>query len=382
MDISKYRGVGGRGSRNMRGGRGMNPKSNPNPKQNISYEIVNNTLSPLQIQYFLSIFPTNIAKLSYETVAPKKVSSPEYDLCLAIPFGKKAYIWYTYYYTTPISLLFELNRENQINNNISILSYGKDTVPVDFDLGTIVSGTIYENPDVPLERTFILDDIHIYKGIVISNFVFREKTGFIYDFFRNISVIPFSLMIRLPILWNNLQEEQPVNIPYNIRQIQYRSTTKIMPHMNVTTGRKPIWSPNIIADSTIYMKDYKFNYTKPIYRKNAFFYVKADIVYDVYYLGALDKNGSVVFFQHSLIMNYKTSILLNGIFRKIRENQNLDYIEDSDDESDFENVREDKYVDLEKQVLMECTFHPKFKRWMPIGVSSNLDKVSLLELLL
>ena len=155
-----------------------------------------------------------------------------------------------------------------------------------------------------------------------------------------------------------------------------------MPHMNVTTGRKPIWSPNIIADSTIYMKDYKFNYTKPIYRKNAFFYVKADIVYDVYYLGALDKNGSVVFFQHSLIMNYKTSILLNGIFRKIRENQNLDYIEDSDDESDFENVREDKYVDLEKQVLMECTFHPKFKRWMPIGVSSNLDKVSLLELLL
>ena len=206
MDISKYRGVGGRGSRNMRGGRGMNPKSNPNPKQNISYEIVNNTLSPLQIQYFLSIFPTNIAKLSYETVAPKKVSSPEYDLCLAIPFGKKAYIWYTYYYTTPISLLFELNRENQINNNISILSYGKDTVPVDFDLGTIVSGTIYENPDVPLERTFILDDIHIYKGIVISNFVFREKTGFIYDFFRNISVIPFSLMIRLPILWNNLQE--------------------------------------------------------------------------------------------------------------------------------------------------------------------------------
>ena len=319
MDISKYRGAGGRGSRNMRGGRGYKPILTTTNNTNTNTDIVNNTLSPLQIQYFLSIFPTNIAKLSYETVAPKKVSSPEYDLCLAIPFGKKAYIWYTYYYATPISLLFELNRENQINNNISILSYGKNTVPVDFDLGTIVSGTIYEkevNPDIPIdvnsviERTFILDDIHIYKGLVISNFVFREKTGFIYDYFRNISILPFSLMIRLPILWNSL-DEQPANIPYNIRQIQYRSTTKIMPHINVTTGRKPIWSPNIIVDSTIYMKDYKFNYTRPIYRKNAVFYVKADIVYDVYYLGALDKKGDIVFFQHSLIMNYKTSILLN-----------------------------------------------------------------------
>jgi hypothetical protein len=153
-----------------------------------------------------------------------------------------------------------------------------------------------------------------------------------------------------------------------------------MPHINVTTGRKPVWAPTIIADSTICMKEYKFNYSKPIYRKNAFFYVKADIAYDVYYLGALDKTGSIVYFQHSLIMNYKTSILLNGIFRNIRENRCLDLIEESDDESDFENVREDKYVDLEKRVLMECVFHSKFRKWMPIGIV--VEKPSLLELLM
>jgi len=93
--------------------------------------------------------------------------------------------------------------------------------------------------------------------------------------------------------------------------------------------------------------------------------------------------GDVVYFQHSLIMNYKTSILLNGIFRNIRENRCLDLIEESDDESDFENVREDKYVDLEKRVLMECVFHSKFRKWMPVGVvESELEKPSLLDTLL
>lgn len=390
----EHTGRGGRGSRQMRGrgggrGRSKFPKienNNPNklPYSNIE---LTNPLSPLQKNYFSSLFPHDSFKLSYETVAPKKVSSPEYDICLAIPFGKKAYIWFTYHHSTSIALLFELNRENQIGDHIHMISIGKD-IPIDFELGTIISGTIYEKEiegdlEIDADRYFLLDDIHMYKGISVSKFVFREKTGFIHDFFLNISNVSFiNISVQLPFLWNNITEEQPDLIPYNIRHIQYRSTSKILPHLNVTTNRKPVWSPVIIADSTIYMKDYKFNYSKPIFKKNAFFYVKADIAYDVYYLGALDKKGDIVFFQHSLIMNYKTSILLNGIFRNIRENQCLDYIEESDDESDFENVREDKYVDLEKRVLMECVFHSKFKKWMPIGVAPDLEKASLLELLL
>jgi hypothetical protein len=66
---------------------------------------------------------------------------------------------------------------------------------------------------------------------------------------------------------------------------------------------------------------------------------------------------------------------MNGLFRNIRENSNLDYIEESDDEEDFENTREDKYVDLQKSLLMECTFHPKFKRWIPVRVVNNDAKV-------
>jgi hypothetical protein len=40
---------------------------------------------------------------------------------------------------------------------------------------------------------------------------------------------------------------------------------------------------------------------------------------------------------------------MNQLFRNIKENKNLDYIEESDDEADFEDVREDRFVDLKKK---------------------------------
>ena len=67
---------------------------------------------------------------------------------------------------------------------------------------------------------------------------------------------------------------------------------------------------------------------------------------------------------------------MNSLFRKIRENDNLDYIEESDDEDDFQNMDEDKYVDMNKTLFMECTFHKKFKRWVPNKVVSRTEKIT------
>jgi hypothetical protein len=66
---------------------------------------------------------------------------------------------------------------------------------------------------------------------------------------------------------------------------------------------------------------------------------------------------------------------MNGLFRNIRENKNLDYIEESDDEDDFQNTNVDKYVNLEKKINMECMFHPKFKRWVPVRVVDKSERV-------
>jgi hypothetical protein len=64
---------------------------------------------------------------------------------------------------------------------------------------------------------------------------------------------------------------------------------------------------------------------------------------------------------------------MNSLFRNIKENQNIDYIEESEDEEEFENIYEDKFVDLDKVLLIECTFNWKFKRWIPKRVRESVQ---------
>jgi hypothetical protein len=67
---------------------------------------------------------------------------------------------------------------------------------------------------------------------------------------------------------------------------------------------------------------------------------------------------------------------MNGLFRKIKENVNLDAIEESDDEEEFEDMTEDKFVDIQKTLLIECVFNNKFKKWIPMRVVDNSFKVT------
>ena len=59
---------------------------------------------------------------------------------------------------------------------------------------------------------------------------------------------------------------------------------------------------------------------------------------------------------------------MNRLFRNIKENENLDSLQESDDEEEFENDRLDKFVDLTKEIKMVCFLNMKFKRWVPTRV--------------
>ena len=66
---------------------------------------------------------------------------------------------------------------------------------------------------------------------------------------------------------------------------------------------------------------------------------------------------------------------MNKLFRNIKENNNLDLLEESDDESEFENNKVDKFVYLDKSFKMNCIFNNKFKKWVPFSVAQKNDKV-------
>ena len=112
------------------------------------------------------------------------------------------------------------------------------------------------------------------------------------------------------------------------------------------------------------------------------FIVRANLNQDIYNLFYIeDKREN--FYNIAMIPDYKTSVFMNNIFRKIRENTNLDLLEESDSEDDFQNNREDKFVDLNKSVVMKCIYINKFKKWKPVSIvlNSNPNIITKKELL-
>ena len=61
---------------------------------------------------------------------------------------------------------------------------------------------------------------------------------------------------------------------------------------------------------------------------------------------------------------------MNKLFRKIIENNNLDKIEESEDEEEFENIKIDKFVNLNSSYNILCNYNYIFKKWIPIKISN------------
>jgi hypothetical protein len=74
---------------------------------------------------------------------------------------------------------------------------------------------------------------------------------------------------------------------------------------------------------------------------------------------------------------------MNKLFRKILENNNLDKIEESDDDEDFENIKIDKYVNLNSSYNILCSYNYIFKKWVPIKISNHpiIEKNKLYNLI-
>jgi hypothetical protein len=126
-------------------------------------------------------------------------------------------------------------------------------------------------------------------------------------------------------------------------------------------------APSLVAAMTCaesHVSKYTPDFTKPQYKYPTVFRVMADVQYDIYHLYACGPSSNqpgrqFVYYDVGYVPNYEKSVFLNGLFRNIRENRNLDYIEESDDETDFEPT-------YESERRMVCRWHPLHKHWTPI----------------
>jgi len=106
--------------------------------------------------------------------------------------------------------------------------------------------------------------------------------------------------------------------------------------------------------------------------KDLVFVVKPEIQNDIYNLYCAD--GSL--FEVAYIPNFTTSVMMNKLFRNIKENSNLDALEESDDEEEFESDKPDQFVFLDRSFRMVCSFNHKFKKWYPVRLADDKALVS------
>ena len=297
----------------------------------------------MNLKTTLARFPD--IELSYDKLLHKKVRSDCFQL---LPRGKKALLWITYCGDKNIALVLNLDRNGSIvNASISIMSFSDDLC---IGNGTIMQGVLFKNNNM---QCFAITDIVLYKGQKCSKERFYKKFDLIEHIFKNeINITPYSsnfLVLGLPITCDNFKKAIDIarTLPYPIYGIR---------SINLKHSKSKGY--------TIFKEKQEITLT---------LIVKAMITNDMYSLYANDSKKSVGI---AAVTDYKSSVMMNKLFRYIKENDNLDLLEESDDDDEFEDVREDKYVNLKKSVPMVCVWVRKFRKWKPVSIAKKTDKVA------
>lgn len=306
-------------------------------------------------------------ELSYETMAHNKVHDS--DVLLAIPEGSKMIAWFTEYNDEPVCFIFEVDKITKKESDVQIVitSFNDSLV---YGKGTILHGTMFKYNDI---SCFSIEDIYYYKGRDLTTINYLTKLQTIQNCLQK-ELSPIALtnkytIFGLPIMNTNftmLLNEISL-LPYKISIIQYR-------YLN----SKKVLFIKYYKPKTTQKSD--FSSSSSVKCDKAIFRVSPQIQTDIYNLFVY-KDGQEEFYDIAFIPDFGTSVLMNKLFRNIKENNNLDALEESDDEDDFENNKIDKYVYLDRSAIMNCKFNYKFKKWMPISLAEQKDRIVSYNLL-
>jgi len=358
----------------------------------------------------------NIAKFHIDDI--NKMSN--YDFYTAVPEGKKYIIWFTSYNNKKACFLLTFSYKK-------LKIYKKIFVHFTHELiNTFFRGTNFYIKGK--QNSYItLEDVLFYKENDVSRLTEIEKFNIFQTVFNNKNfTLPFTNayanynnntssnnIIGLPLINKDITAltKQIELLPYKVdvilcknfndnneksEKIKYiktqsetqidnkekQSKVDIFDIINKVPSKKP---PSYLEESKTSYNTAKqayntskplYNTTKPSYNKEHVFIVKPNIQNDIYNLYMLsDDSKTEKFYDTAYIPNYSTSVMMNKLFRNIKENDNLDRLEESDDEDEFENENIDKFVYLEKTYPMICKYNYKFKKWYPVSLANKDAKI-------
>jgi hypothetical protein len=262
-----------------------------------------------------------------------------------IPKGIRGFLWFKRYNNNDYCYFLKKNYKNYHIYDCYKFNASFDKF-LSNNLGTIIYGTLSNIENV---NFFISDTLYYLKG---------EKYNVINNNLLNNVINKYTRPLFLTnddiCIMNSIYTKME-----NINKIYEEINYSI--YMFVIYNEKHKKSYNIKPEDYFNILDKKVNKTN---KTNNFMkiYTLQALVEDDLYL--VYDNGKSM--GYADISDYKTSVMLNNEFRNIKENQNLDLLEESDDEEEFENIDINKYVNLDKKVKFKCTYNKRFKLWKPI----------------
>jgi hypothetical protein len=318
-------------------------------------------------------------ELSYEPRLHKKVYAEMYYI---IPKGPKALVWYTYWQDQHVCLLILLNERGNYSDIKVFPSCFSDAMA----LGTLIYGTHFMHQQ---RAYFTCEHMHYYKGMPVTK-GYLEQLPLLLNMFQSeieqVAYTTHSLVLGIPVMTKTYEEAlvQLNELPYRTYGIGgIRANATRVPAARVLSESAAARVLSESAAATRVLSESAAAHSKATNKASAQqkheafqkgglgqqtltpLLVKAALSADTYQLYEPATN---TFIGTAMIPTYKSSVFLNGLFRTIKENTNLDLLEESDDEEEFENTHLDKFVNLDKTILMECVFLKRFQKWQPMKV--------------
>jgi hypothetical protein len=284
-------------------------------------------------------FP-NIA-LCNEQFYQNKADIGAFDCVMAIPAGRPSVAWLTTRGGRQACVMAKIGRKRIIQSSDQEVIY--TPFPPFLD-GTMFVGTFFFTNRT---RRFAIEDLgrspstqgHLVGSYLDTLNTIQTLLTAMTDYRTS---HPSSITFGIPAIAESMDSlEKLINAQHiSICQLKYRHFDRDRAHkiavcrytLQTHTAHQMIWS------------------------------VSAELEDDIYTI----RDGGDRVIGTALIPTYTSSVAMNRLFRRVRENTCLDHIEDSEDEDDFESDRIDQFVNLDKNIHMVCELHPRFKKWMPL----------------
>lgn len=303
------------------------------------------------------------------------------DVIAIIPKGKRCVFWFTTYLDQNVCYIIDalyVPKFNPLHNRVvhccfhTSLCYGN---------GTIMRGT-YSHIGGTLMGT--VEDIYYYKGKHIQNEPLINRLNLLHSVFEHdITQIKYfnrQMVLSVCVMMGGDTDNQTVlnianGLPYPVKFVQYKFSNR--KSFNVSNVDIEVMANKIAFSKSTVSQRRNFilkNFQGQV--PNAVFCIKPDLQMDIYHLYTLNEYGELNYHGNPGIQSFEASVFMNGIFRNIKENRNLDLLEESDDEEEFENINSDKYVYLDREVNIVCKYNIKLDKWLPLRVAHKKQQVA------